>query len=972
MIEGLPGSSQPGADTMPTTFTPSHLPGSDDPFPIPASSPAPKPKFHLWRSAGVVAVSLLLSYLVLGSVGALAFLQPVTDFFTSATGINESVLKEIVEPISGKIKLDFLPVGHGNGLDADTVDSKHAEYFATSSGLDESNKKLAELSANLAALDLSPYARSSQLSSNALTLNGREASFYLNAANLGAGTLQDDRLSANVVLLDLVQTFSTRKIFADGLTVSGGTLSLPNGSITSNNIADGALVNVDISSTAAIAYSKINLSGAILGSDLAANIFISTTGNLVTTGSGAVTSAGSFSGPSSANTINGLIINAGALSGVTTLNLSGAISGATSSNTINGLVFSSGNATLANLTSSSGALTSTVVDSGTAVGFVLGTSTSYVTSGAKLLSLKNNSVEEFAIDKDGNLTANGNIVATGTVQGTQLISTVLTGTAPLVVSSTTQVANLNASFIDGYNAAQLMSQPQPNLVLNSDFGRRNKWMTFMPEVFSDTSGWTAVTGTLGTVASNVLTSGTAANWLVRAGLPTWRDGRFSGQFKFVDAPGSFPLYMVGKIVDADNWVMATWEGSSFTIRKKIAGTMSSVGTVVSVGAVQNQWYWLELEAQGTIYTGKLYSSGGSPVTKVTATTLIGTVTATIADTALAAGYIGLKTDANNTTVAQWGGLSTGDGGVYVEGWGPESWMPTFSGTKGGQAIGFDETADAGPTGKQWSIQGYIPATSRQINLTNTGPNGGGTPSQAYVMSGYVKTSGTSGAGGFQFQGNFLNSSEADQGGPVVLADSQQTTWTRLSGTATSTSGTRRLKAQVLFNPNSTTSGTYWAQLVQMEYGSTVTPWRNAPADDGPITWQRNLFEDRSSGYSVAANASWAEINPNLGAANIFLPWDAGVEIGFNAGATNDGFAAQLRGTIDGTAQTSGYNKVVGTTIEPFFLIPAPSSGGNFDNKSSLLTAGKHRIAIEQLHTSGTLTLYSGPRAIFWVTATRGK
>jgi hypothetical protein len=45
----------------------------------------------------------------------------------------------------------------------------------------------------------------------------------------------------------------------------------------------------------------------------------------------------------------------------------------------------------------------------------------------------------------------GNITAVGTVQGTRLISTVATGTAPLTVSSTDLVSNLNADLLDGYN-----------------------------------------------------------------------------------------------------------------------------------------------------------------------------------------------------------------------------------------------------------------------------------------------------------------------------------------------------------------------------------------------------------------------------------------------------------------------------------------------------------------------------------------
>jgi hypothetical protein len=47
----------------------------------------------------------------------------------------------------------------------------------------------------------------------------------------------------------------------------------------------------------------------------------------------------------------------------------------------------------------------------------------------------------------------GNANASGTVSGSQLVSSVATGTAPLVVSSTTQVANLNASLLGGLPAS---------------------------------------------------------------------------------------------------------------------------------------------------------------------------------------------------------------------------------------------------------------------------------------------------------------------------------------------------------------------------------------------------------------------------------------------------------------------------------------------------------------------------------------
>jgi hypothetical protein len=54
----------------------------------------------------------------------------------------------------------------------------------------------------------------------------------------------------------------------------------------------------------------------------------------------------------------------------------------------------------------------------------------------------------------------GNIKGSGTVSGNQLVSTVATGTAPLVINSTTQVPNLNASLLGGQPSnAYLLATP---------------------------------------------------------------------------------------------------------------------------------------------------------------------------------------------------------------------------------------------------------------------------------------------------------------------------------------------------------------------------------------------------------------------------------------------------------------------------------------------------------------------------------
>jgi hypothetical protein len=52
----------------------------------------------------------------------------------------------------------------------------------------------------------------------------------------------------------------------------------------------------------------------------------------------------------------------------------------------------------------------------------------------------------------GNLTVGGALAVTGTVEGSRLVSTVATGTAPLTVNSTTKVTNLNVDLLDGLDS----------------------------------------------------------------------------------------------------------------------------------------------------------------------------------------------------------------------------------------------------------------------------------------------------------------------------------------------------------------------------------------------------------------------------------------------------------------------------------------------------------------------------------------
>lgn len=69
-----------------------------------------------------------------------------------------------------------------------------------------------------------------------------------------------------------------------------------------------------------------------------------------------------------------------------------------------------------------------------------------------LISARTNAGVRFSVDGGGNVNAQGRVNALGTVSGSQLISTVANGSAPLQVASTALVPNLNASLLGGMAA----------------------------------------------------------------------------------------------------------------------------------------------------------------------------------------------------------------------------------------------------------------------------------------------------------------------------------------------------------------------------------------------------------------------------------------------------------------------------------------------------------------------------------------
>lgn len=131
-----------------------------------------------------------------------------------------------------------------------------------------------------------------------------------------------------------------------GITIGGGSNALTIDSTNFDVSSAGALsgitsINASGAITAATATNTIN--GLVINSGSLSGItgLSQTSGNFSVTGSGSI----DIGGGSNALTINSTnfdVTSAGAVSGITTLNASGAITAATATNTINGLVISSG------------------------------------------------------------------------------------------------------------------------------------------------------------------------------------------------------------------------------------------------------------------------------------------------------------------------------------------------------------------------------------------------------------------------------------------------------------------------------------------------------------------------------------------------------------------------------------------------------------------------------------------------------
>ncbi len=182
----------------------------------------------------------------------------------------------------------------------------------------------------------------------------------------------------------------------------------------------------------------------------------------------------------------------------------------------------------------------------------------------------------------------GTVVAGSTIQGTQLISTVATGTAPITVASSTLVSNLNSNYLGGFTENQIAEnlRAQANLsgggTVSWTSGNLSWNQRFI--VISNSTSYTDIAmPAVGTVITGV---GGAANVTVTASgipLPGWQ------ALYYVPATSTYRVasYTSGSINSTPGWVLiGVYNADNGSLRLGTGLTLLS-GQTSTNGAVNN-------------------------------------------------------------------------------------------------------------------------------------------------------------------------------------------------------------------------------------------------------------------------------------------------------------------------------------------------------------------------------------------------
>jgi len=196
--------------------------------------------------------------------------------------------------------------------------------------------------------------------------------------------------------------------------------------------------------------------------------------------------------------------------------------------------------------------------------------------------------------------------ANGSVSGTQLVSAIATGTAPLVVSSTTAVTNLNADLLDGNHASAFALSSHTHTAANiSD---------------STATGRSVLTAASAAAARTAIGAGTGSGDVTLNGVQTLTNKDLTGTGNNINASnlttGTLPdARMSGtysgfthKIDGANSVFSTTSSGSSSSLGRTVyglaefrGGSNTTTGAIVFFAPTSGNTIMMQLELSGLLY-----------------------------------------------------------------------------------------------------------------------------------------------------------------------------------------------------------------------------------------------------------------------------------------------------------------------------------------------------------------------------------
>jgi hypothetical protein len=237
----------------------------------------------------------------------------------------------------------------------------------------------------------------------------------------------------------------------------------------------------------------------------------------------------------------------------------------------------------------------------------------------------------------GNL-GTARVVATGNISGTQLISNIANGTAPLVVTSTTQVANLNAT-----TAGTVITAAQPNITsvgtltsldVTGNVSAANFVGTGVGSPTINSLGSLSISATSGVTVNNIVSLSTGSNTT---------SGTFTGNWTLT----------------AGSQLQATTAG---TVTTNAQPNITSVGTLTSLG-VNGTVTAVSFTANTGVFTGN-----GSGLSAITGANVSGAVSfATTANAVAGANVSGAVSFATTANAVAGANVSGQVGNALVSG-----------------------------------------------------------------------------------------------------------------------------------------------------------------------------------------------------------------------------------------------------------------------------------------------------------------